>query len=128
MRTDTHAIATAESRYARPSRAVANTPVVFIVDDDISVRESRELLTLSAGWDAESYASAEAFLARPTAAVPSCLVLDVSLPDLDGLEVQKRLGADRPAMPVIFVTGYGDIDITVQAMKAGAIEFLMKPF
>src|SRR5262245_62914924 len=128
MRTDTTRIAIAESRFARPSRAVANTPIVFIVDDDVSVRESLELLILSAGWEPESYASANEFLSRPAAAVPSCLVLDVSLPDLDGLEVQKRLAVERRAMPIVFVTGHGDICTTVQAMKAGAVEFLVKPF
>jgi FixJ family two-component response regulator len=102
-------------------------PVVFVVDDDISVRESLELLIADAGWRAEVFASAEAFLARRREPVPSCLVLDVSLPDLNGLELQKRI-ADRPQLPIIFITGHGDIPMTVQAMKAGAIEFLQKPF
>jgi FixJ family two-component response regulator len=103
------------------------TPIVFVVDDDISVRESLEGLIRSEGWETETFASAEAFLARPRALVPSCLVLDVSLPDLNGLDLQKRL-ADRSDMPIIFITGYGDVPMTVQAMKAGAVEFLMKPF
>ena len=103
------------------------TPIVFVVDDDISVRESLEGLIRSEGWKTETFASAEAFLARPRALVPSCLVLDVSLPDLNGLDLQKRL-ADRSDMPIIFITGYGDVPMTVQAMKAGAVEFLMKPF
>ncbi|MEN3378043.1 MAG: hypothetical protein V7604_3398 [Hyphomicrobiales bacterium] len=103
------------------------TPIVFVVDDDISVRESLEGLIRSEGWETETFASAEAFLARPRAPVPSCLVLDVSLPNLNGLDLQKRL-ADRSDMPIIFITGYGDVPMTVQAMKAGAVEFLMKPF
>jgi FixJ family two-component response regulator len=103
------------------------TPIVFVVDDDISVRESLEALIRSEGWLVETFASAEAFLSRPRPSVPSCLVLDVSLPDLNGLDLQKRL-ADRSDMPIIFITGYGDVPMTVQAMKAGAAEFLMKPF
>ena len=103
-------------------------PIVFVVDDDISVRESLELLIGDAGWRAEVFASAQEFLARPRPNGPSCLVLDVSLPDLDGLELQKRIAADRADMPIIFITGRGDIPMTVQAMKAGAIEFLTKPF
>jgi FixJ family two-component response regulator len=103
------------------------TPIVFVVDDDVSVRESLETLIQLEGWEAETFASAEAFLSRPRAFVPSCLVLDVSLPDLDGLALQKRL-ADRSDMPIIFITGYGNVPMTVQAMKAGAVEFLMKPF
>jgi FixJ family two-component response regulator len=102
-------------------------PIVFVVDDDISVRESLEGLIRGEGWQTETFASAGAFLARPRALVPSCLVLDVSLPDLNGLDLQKRL-ADRSDMPIIFITGYGDVPMTVQAMKAGAAEFLMKPF
>jgi FixJ family two-component response regulator len=107
---------------------VANTtPIVFVVDDDISVREALEGLIRSEGWDVETFASAQAFLTRPRALVPSCLVLDVTLPDLSGLDLQKRL-ADRSDMPIIFITGYGDVPMTVQAMKAGAVEFLTKPF
>jgi FixJ family two-component response regulator len=103
------------------------TSIVFVVDDDISVRESLELLIRSAGWRSETFASAHEFLARPRIAVPSCLVLDVSLPDLNGLELQKRIAVERTDMPIIFITGYGDVPMTVQAMKAGAIEFLTKP-
>ncbi|HEX3236694.1 MAG TPA: response regulator transcription factor [Gemmatimonadales bacterium] len=103
-------------------------PLVFVVDDDESVRESLDLLIRAAGWRPETYASAEAFLARPRALVPSCLVLDVSLPALDGLDLQRRLGADRSDMPIIFITGHGDVPMTVRAMKAGAAEFLTKPF
>jgi FixJ family two-component response regulator len=103
------------------------TSIVFVVDDDVSVRESLEALIRLEGWEAETFASAEAFLSHPRVFVPSCLVLDVSLPDLDGLALQKRL-ADRSDMPIIFITGYGDVPMTVQALKAGAVEFLMKPF
>jgi FixJ family two-component response regulator len=103
-------------------------PIVFVVDDDISVRESLELLISVAGWQPETFASAEEFLARPKALTPSCLVLDVSLPEINGLELQKLIAADRVDMPVIFITGHGDIPMTVQAMKAGAVEFLTKPF
>jgi FixJ family two-component response regulator len=104
------------------------TPIVFVVDDDISVRESLELLIQTEGWQPETFASAQAFLARSPAAAPSCLVLDVSLPDLNGLELQQRLAADHVDMPIIFITGHGDIPMSVRAMKAGAIEFLTKPF
>ena len=102
-------------------------PLVFVVDDDISVRESLELLLKSAGWQPETFASARDFLSRPRATVPCCLVLDVTLPGLNGLELQQRLG-ERTDMPIIFITGYGDVPMTVQAMKAGAVEFLTKPF
>jgi FixJ family two-component response regulator len=103
------------------------TPIVFVVDDDVSVREALEALIRSEGWQPETFASAQAFLSRPRAAAPSCLVLDVTLPDLNGLDLQKRV-ADRHDMPIIFITGYGDVPMTVQAMKAGAVEFLTKPF
>jgi FixJ family two-component response regulator len=104
------------------------TPIVFVVDDDVSVRESLQPLIELAGWQAETFASAEAFLARPRPVVASCLVLDVSLPELTGLDLQKRIAPDRIDMPIIFITGHGDIPMTVQAMKAGAVEFLTKPF
>ena len=103
------------------------TPVVFVVDDDVSVRESLELLIQNAGWQPETFASAQEFLARPRVLAPSCLVLDVSLPDLNGLDLQKRI-LDRTDMPIIFITGHGDVPMTVRAMKAGAVEFLTKPF
>jgi FixJ family two-component response regulator len=103
------------------------TPVVFVVDDDISVRESLEMLLCTAGWRVETFASANSFLARGRVNVPCCLVLDVSLPDLNGLDVQKRV-VDRVDMPIIFITGHGDIPMSVKAMKAGAVEFLTKPF
>lgn len=101
--------------------------MVFVIDDDVSVRESLELLISCAGWQPETFVSAEEFLARPRLIAPSCLVLDVTLPDLNGLELQNRL-ADRSYMPIIFITGYGDVPMTVRAMKAGAAEFLTKPF
>jgi FixJ family two-component response regulator len=104
-----------------------NTPIVFVVDDDVSVREALEGLIRCAGWQVETFASAQAFLARPRVRAPSCLILDVSLPDLSGLDVQQRV-VDRMDMPIIFITGYGDVPMTVQAMKAGAVEFLTKPF
>src|ERR1044072_6613290 len=103
-------------------------PIVFVVDDDISVRESLELLISFAGWQPETFASAAEFLARPRTLTPSCLVLDVSLPDLNGLELQKLIASDRIDMPIIFITGHGDVPMTVQAMKGGAVEFLTKPF
>jgi FixJ family two-component response regulator len=102
-------------------------PIVYVVDDDISVRESLEPLIQDAGWKHEIFASAQEFLAYPRVPAPSCLVLDVSLPGLNGLALQKLLTADRTSMPIIFITGYGDIPTTVQAMKAGAVEFLTKP-
>ena len=102
--------------------------IVFVVDDDISVRESLELLIKFAGWQPETFSSAKDFLERPRTTMPSCLVLDVSLPDLNGLELQKLIASDRTDMPIIFITGHGDIPMTVQAMKAGAAEFLTKPF
>jgi FixJ family two-component response regulator len=103
-------------------------PIVFVVDDDISVRESLELLIVSAGWQPELFASAQEFLQRPRAIVPSCLVLDISLPGLNGLDLQKRVAHERTDMPIIFITGHGSVPLTVQAMKAGAVEFLTKPF
>lgn len=104
------------------------TPIVFVVDDDVSVRESLELLIRYAGWQPETFASAQEFLARARALVPSCLVLDVNLPGLSGLDLQKHVAVDRIDIPIIFITGYGDVPKTVQAMKAGAVEFLTKPF
>jgi FixJ family two-component response regulator len=103
-------------------------PIVFVVDDDISVRESLELLIRCAGWQPEIFASAQEFLAHPRAVAPNCLVLDVTLPDLNGLDLQKLIAGDRVDMPIVFITGYGDVPMTVQAMKAGAVDFLTKPF
>ena len=111
-----------------PSTEVTSMPdTVFVVDDDISVRESLELLITSAGWRPSAFASATDFLARPRPAEPSCLLLDLTMPGLDGLELQQRLG-EHAGMPIIFITGHGDIPSSVRAMKAGAIEFLTKPF
>jgi FixJ family two-component response regulator len=105
-----------------------DTAIVYVVDDDVSVRESLELLIRCVGWQPETFASAGEFLSRSRAEVPSCLVLDVSLPDLSGLDLQKLLLTDRVNLPIIFITGHGDVPMTVQAMKAGAVEFLVKPF
>jgi FixJ family two-component response regulator len=105
-----------------------STSIVFVVDDDISVRESLELLIRHEGWRPETFSSAQEFLDHPRVPVPSCLILDISLPGLNGLELQKRIAMDRTDMPIIFITGHGDVPKTVQAMKAGAVEFLTKPF
>jgi FixJ family two-component response regulator len=110
---------------SRMSHAV---PIVFVVDDDLSVRESLESLIRCEGWEPQTFASALEFLARPRALGPSCLVLDISLPGLNGLDLQKQVAVERPDVPIIFITGYGDVPKTVQAMKAGAVEFLTKPF
>ena len=101
---------------------------VFVVDDDVSVRESLEALILQAGWKPEVFPSARAFLDRPPTGSARCLVLDVTLPDLNGLELQRTVAGDQPFMPIIFISGYGDVPTTVEAMKAGAVEFLTKPF
>jgi FixJ family two-component response regulator len=103
-------------------------PIVFVVDDDVSIRESLEHLFRCEGWHAETFASASEFLAAPRPSVPSCLVLDVSMPGLNGLELQKRVANDRPGMPIVFITAHGNIPMSVKAMKAGAVEFLTKPF
>lgn len=112
----------------KTSQGEPPTPVVYVVDDDVSIRESLELLIRSAGWEPRLCASAAEFLARPPVPAPSCLVLDVTLPDQNGLELQEEIATDRLAMPIIFITGYGDVPMSVRAMKAGAIEFLTKPF
>ena len=104
------------------------TPVVFVVDDDISVRESLESLIRCEGWQPETFASAQEFLDYPRVHNPNCLVLDVSLPGLNGLDLQRLVADERTDMPIIFITGHGDVPMTVQAMKAGAVEFLTKPF
>ena len=121
------------SSASAPSQSKASpkshaTPIVFVVDDDISVRESLELLIRSEGWQPETFASAQEFLAHPRKLAPSCLILDVSLPGLNGLDLQKRVAVERIEMPIIFITGHGNVPMTVQAMKAGAVEFLTKPF
>jgi len=103
-------------------------PIVFIVDDDPSVRASLESLICAAGWHALTFATAQDFLAHPRVRTPSCLVLDLSLPDLNGIELQRRVGGDRIHMPIIFITGHGSVPIAVKAVKAGASEFLTKPF
>jgi FixJ family two-component response regulator len=115
-------------RFARSSAMPHATPIVFVVDDDVSVRESLEALIGFAGWKVEVFASAREFLAHRRVDAPSCLVLDLALPDLNGLDLQKRVAAERPDMPIIFITGYGDVPSSVQAMKTGAVEFLTKPF
>ena len=102
-------------------------PIVFVVDDDLSVRESLELLVRNAGWQPETFESAQEFLTQPRPQVPSCLVLDLSLPGISGLDLQKQVSTERSDMPIIFITGHGDVPKSVQAMKAGAVEFLMKP-
>jgi FixJ family two-component response regulator len=104
------------------------SPIVFVVDDDISMRESLGALIQDEGWQVETFMSAEEFLNRPYEIVPHCLVLDISMPGLNGLELQKRLAVERREMPIIFITGHGDVPKSVQAMKAGAVEFLTKPF
>jgi FixJ family two-component response regulator len=102
-------------------------PTVFVVDDEVSVRESLQFLIDSAGWQPVTFASAHEFLSRPRPLSPSCLVLDVMLPDISGLDLQKRVALERTDMPIIFISGHGDVSTTVQAMKAGAVEFLTKP-
>jgi FixJ family two-component response regulator len=113
------------SRGARPE---VHEHTVFVVDDDVSVREALNSLIETAGWKVISFASAEAFLDHPRASGPNCLVLDVGLPDLSGLDLQLRMAVERSDMPIIFVTGNGDVPMSVRAMKAGAAEFLTKPF
>ena len=97
------------------------TPIVFVIDDDVSVRESLELLIRYEGWQAQIFASATEFLSRPRELVPSCLILDLSLPGFSGLDLQQRIAGERTDMPIIFITGHGDIPSAVQAMKAGAV-------
>ena len=119
------------ARRSQPGRLRSTMPditsIVFVVDDDVSVRESLELSIRTAGWRPETFASAQEFLPALALAVPCCLVLDVTLPGLSGLELQQQL-AERTDMPIIFITGHGDVPMSVQAMKAGAVEFLTKPF
>lgn len=112
----------------RSSSMSQDKPIVFVVDDDISVRESLEFLIRDVGWQSETFESAQAFLLYPRVFVPSCLVLDVNLPGLNGLDLQRRVGIDRTGMPIIFITGYADVPMAIRAMKAGAVEFLTKPF
>jgi FixJ family two-component response regulator len=111
------------------SQLISQTPpIVFVVDDDISVRESLEALIRLEGLEVQTFSSAQEFLAHPRVSTPSCMILDVSLPGLNGLELQRRVSSEQRDMPIIFITGHGDIPMTVQAMKAGAVEFLTKPF
>jgi FixJ family two-component response regulator len=104
-----------------------STPVVFVVDDDVSVRESLQVLARSSGWQAETFASARDFLSFPKANVPCCLITELFLPDMDGLELQQRVAVQRPDMPIIFLTRYADIPATVASFKRGALEFFVKP-
>lgn len=119
--------ASAPTHQSMSSPASLTTPVVFVVDDDVSVRESLEALIRCEGWQTETFGSARQFLARSRPVAPSCLVLDMTLPDLDGLELQRLIGIERLDMPIIFITGHGDVPMSVRAMKAGALEFLTKP-
>jgi FixJ family two-component response regulator len=112
----------------RPSTVSEARAIVFVVDDDVSVRESLEALIAFSGWESRAFATAKDFLATPPAKGPNCLVLDVGLPDLSGLDLQQHIADDRADMPILFITGHGDIPTTVRAMKAGAVEFLTKPF
>ena len=104
------------------------SPIVFVVDEDVSIRTSLELLIRREGWQGETFASGQEFLARPRPLVPNCLILALSHPDLNGLEVQRQIARDRDEMPIIIISNYGDVPTTVQAMKAGAVDFLVKPF
>jgi FixJ family two-component response regulator len=119
---------TAPDHATKASATSHETPVVFVVDDDVSVREALESLIRFAGWQPETFESGQKFLSRPRVLVPSCLILDVALPGLNGLDLQKLVAVDRKDMPIIFITGHGDIPTTVEAMKGGAVEFLTKPF
>ena len=111
-----------------PARVLGATPVVFVVDDDISVRESLDSLIRISGWEPQTFASAQEFLSHPRVLAPSCLILNVTLPDFSGLDLQRRLATERTDMPIIFITGHVDVAMTVRAMKAGAVEFLTKPY
>ena len=119
---------TAALRESPSSNTSHGAPIVFVVDDDLPARESLEMLIRLAGWQAQTFATGQEFLAHPRAFVPSCLILDLSLPDLNGLDIQKRIAADRIDVPIIFITSHGDVPMAVRAMKAGAVEFLTKPY
>ena len=112
----------------KPGDDLPAAPTVFIVDDDLSIRQSLDALIHFEGWRVETFATAADFLDRPQVHAPGCLILDIALPGLSGLELQKRIAAEHGHLPIIFITGFGDVPTTVQAMKAGAIEFLTKPF
>lgn len=117
---------TVERTQCQPAASAA-APAVFVVDGDRRARASLERLTRAAGWQPRTFASAQQFITAPVAPAPGCLILDVALPDLTGLELQKRVAVERPYMPVVFITRSGDVRTTVQAMKAGAFEFFTKP-
>jgi FixJ family two-component response regulator len=121
-------VTTLDGKHSRTSRASADRPMVFVVDDDSVVRDSLRVLIQKAGWQAETFASAQEFLGcrRPT--VASCLIIDVAMSNLDGLDLQKRIAIERPEMPIIFISDSCDVRVSVQAMKAGALDFLTKPF
>jgi RNA polymerase sigma factor (sigma-70 family) len=118
----------AERRSASRLRGGDSPAIVFVVDDDDSVRDALSSLLRSVGRRVQTFASASEFLARPPADAPACVVLDIGLPDLSGLELQHVLGQRGDPLPIIFITGHGDVPMSVKAMKAGAIEFLSKPF
>jgi FixJ family two-component response regulator len=120
-------ITTIKGTHFEPSRTLANAPIVFVLDAEAAVRQSLKLLIEPAGCRVETFSSAQDFLNRPRVKVPNCLVLDVTLPDIDGLSLQKCLAAERSETTVIFITAHGDVAMVVQAMKAGAVEFLTKP-
>jgi RNA polymerase sigma factor (sigma-70 family) len=121
---------TAEIAFSRDSRSLRSKPVpptVFVVDDDISVRESLEFMILNAGLRVETFTSSREFLLRKRSATPSCLVLDVNLPELNGFDLQEHIAVDAKGLQTVFISGYGNIPMAVRAMKAGAVEFLTKP-
>ena len=121
-------VTTTYRTHSRPSRAEDTTPIVFLVDDDALVRDSLDVLIQTAGWRARTFASAQEFLDRPRAMVPSCLIIDVAMSNLDGLDLQQRMAVERPDLPAIFISDCCDVRVSVQAMKGGAIDFLTKPF
>lgn len=120
-------VQTSPATRSNQNQTLTSKPVVFVVDDDASVRESLEMLILCEGWHPQTFSSARAFLAHPQVTVPHCLLLDIALPDTNGLNLQKRIALERTDMPIIFITGKVDVPTSVQAMKAGAFEFLLKP-
>src|SRR5689334_2783647 len=113
-----HVLSSAAHGCARVSQMSSTAPVVFVVDDDISVRESLESLIRTEGWRPETFASAQHFLAHKRTLIPSCLVLDVSLPGLNGLELQALIAEGQSDLPIVFITGHGDVPMSVKAMKA----------
>jgi FixJ family two-component response regulator len=127
QRTGAATFAHAALRGIAAPRNLPQVPVVFVIDGDAAVRKSLELLIRSEGWQPVAFASPQEFLDHPKGTVPCCLVLDISLPGFSGLELQKRVGLEQRSMPVIFIAANADVPTTVQAMKAGAVEFLIKP-